>query len=205
MGSSNETNLHRAARALSRSSDLSYQQARQQLLDRRSHPVRSVYVTTVDGHLGEVTVDGDVLVATIDWTTFDVGPVADPAVLLGSLGLPEVLPSGLALALTEELALAGWLLDTEFPCGPDRPWALVTFVDETFASGCFESSAEVEVVYHDWSLWFADLAIGAADEPSALLTEALDSVGRLGPLGTSVAREHIELYRAAVTRYRPGR
>lgn len=210
----NETRSHRDARALAKASGLTYQQARALLAATRDRPDwadpaavaafvaahrragtagrLSVYVTTVDGGLGPLVVDGDIAVRSLDWA--NAGPFGAAADVAAAVGLDDGLPAGLLDAITRDLTAAGWAPSAPVP-GPDRPWAYITFCDETFASDGVWSSADVTVVYHDWSLWHADRALGVRDAVDVDAVRA--DAARLGPRAAAAVAEHADAYCSA--------
>jgi len=144
---------------------------------------RTVYVTTASGGLSDVTQDGDVKVLT--WTS-DVEDFEDDEELAAAMGLVEGLPAGLITAVTEYLDGCDWELESLPQAGPDRPWAFITFSeDDTFASEGAYSSPDVTVVYHDWSLWFADLRLKGMEPHD--IDELTKEAEQLGPQGKAVA------------------
>lgn len=178
----NETRTHRRARALQRETGLSYQQALHQIRTAEPGPTRrTVYVTTADGGLGDIVIDGDVTVASLDWANTDFAEF-DPQELAFHLGVRENCPRALFAAIEDSV---GENVVYEPTLTEDGSWAFVEFHDQTFTSDAWSASDDVTVVYFDWSLWYADLRYGTPDIDLEAIAAQIDA---LGPSGRKAAR-----------------
>lgn len=139
----------------------------------------SVYVTTAGGQLGPIHVDGDVALVAVDYTLLPPARDTTLADVARESGVVDGLPADLIAEAVGDLGIVYPGQPPQLSAGPDRSWAYVTFVDQTFASDG-HTSADATVVYLDWSLWLAD---GPANAPKDWAAWQADMVGNADSLG----------------------